>query len=224
MDNTGELGLSSRDQLSPIPDPRKFGPNHNPEADELEAVDEEDWVDVKDESGEYETDFNTNPAAGPSSFKRRPKADITPMSTARRETFPFRGKGADSEKDTVPPPHLRLQPAQPFVRPQDGINYEYLGDVYADITLWRTRLKAINAEIADAQRISYNDIADGARIKGWLMVGRGLYHLPGVQLIEGRAKEDIRWDVLQHERTFLDTGVMWASIAIIVFFLGCGCM
>ncbi len=34
-------------------------------------------------------------------------------------------------------------------------------------------------------------------MKGWLLTGRGLRFLPGIQLIEGRAKEDVRWDVLQ---------------------------
>ena len=229
VESSGELGLSrSPDQLSPIPDPRICGQNYNPDDSfygdgdgGLPPLEEEEWVDVKEESQDLETDFNGGRPSGPAAFRRRPKPDATPISTARRETFPFRGKEEGSSTD-VPPPHLRLQPSQPFVRPHDGIDYDYLGDVYRDITLWRTRLKAINVEIADAQKNSYNDIADGARIKGWLMVGRGLRHLPGMQLIEGRAKEDIRWDVLQNERTFLDTAVMTACIGFVLILLACG--
>jgi hypothetical protein len=98
-----------------------------------------------------------------------------------------------------------------------------LGHVYEDITQWRSRLKIINAEIADVQRECYNDIADGARIKGWLMVGRGLRFIPGIQLIEGRAKEDIRWDVLQSERSWLDFVVLWAVVGVVVVLLAAGC-
>ena len=34
-------------------------------------------------------------------------------------------------------------------------------------------------------------------MKGWLLTGQGLRPLPGIQFIEGRAKEDVRWDILQ---------------------------
>ena len=44
------------------------------------------------------------------------------------------------------------------------------------------------------------------------MVGRGLRFIPGIELVEGRAKEDIRWDVLQNERTTLDTVVLWMVV------------
>jgi hypothetical protein len=109
------------------------------------------------------------------------------------------------------------------VRPVSGLNHNDLGSVYGDISQWRSKLKAINAEIEEAQRNGYSDIALGANIKGWLMVGRGLRFIPGVQLIEGRAKEDIRWDVLQNERNTLDSVVVWVVIAIVTILLGAGC-
>jgi hypothetical protein len=105
----------------------------------------------------------------------------------------------------------------------DGLGYEDLGHVYAEITQWRSRLKIINAEIADTQRDSYNDIASGTGINGWLIIGRGLRFIPGVQIIEGRAKEDIRWDVLQNERSWLDTSVMWAVVAVVTVILAAVC-
>jgi hypothetical protein len=55
------------------------------------------------------------------------------------------------------------------------------------------------------------------------MVGRGLKFIPGAQLIEGRAKEDIRWDVLQNERSSLDSAVLWTVVAIVVVLLATGC-
>ena len=124
--------------------------------------------------------------------------------------------------EEVPPPHLRLQPRQPFVRPLSGVNHDKLGEIYADINHWRWKLKVINAEIAEVQRESYNDIADGARIRGWLMVGRGLHFIPGIQLIEGRAKEDIRWDELQNEGSKTRTTTFWLVIGVIAILLGVG--
>ncbi len=84
-------------------------------------------------------------------------------------------------------------------------------------------MKGINAEIADAQRDCYNDIADGSRVLGWLMIGKGLRHLQGAQLIEGRAKEDIRWDVLQNERTAVDKWVWWTVIIVVGVLLAAAC-
>jgi hypothetical protein len=108
------------------------------------------------------------------------------------------------------------------VRPISGLNHDDLGAVYGEISSWRSKLKAINAEIAKVQEDCYNDIAGGAQIKGWLMIGRGLHFLPGTQMIEGRAKEDIRWDVLQNERTALDTFTLWLIVAMIILLLAAG--
>ena len=243
VEESGELGPAARhgSWLPPIPDPRLFGPNYGmseyedmevdehgvvqaiPEEEEEEE--EEEWVDLSTDGPDIlETDYNGIPPeqAGPSSFRRpRPPKTDTPPST-RHESFPRR-MSYRAHPESVPPPHLRLQPSQPFVRPMDGLGYEDLGHVYAEITQWRSRLKIINAEIADTQRDSYNDIASGAGINGWLIVGRGLRFIPGVQIIEGRAKEDIRWDVLQNERSWLDTSVMWAVVAVVTVILAAVC-
>ena len=72
------------------------------------------------------------------------------------------------------------------------------------------------------QRECYNDIADGARIKGWLMIGRGLRFLRGVELIDGCAKEDIRWDELQHEGGKMRMVAFWFAVGILTIMLGIG--
>lgn len=217
-----------------IPDPRQFGPNYGIDLYNVDEADEngirnepesngldEDWVDlIKETDSDLGSAFNGVPTPGPSSFRRRPKKE--PVIASRRETFPLR-RDHTPDPDTVPPPHLRLQPSQPFVRPLDGLNFDDLGHVYEDITQWRSRLKIINAEIANVQQESYNDIADGARIKGWLMVGRGLRFISGIQLIEGRAKEDIRWDILQNEWSWLDSVVSWTVAGVVVVLLAAGC-
>ncbi|KAF8807999.1 hypothetical protein BYT27DRAFT_7190091 [Phlegmacium glaucopus] len=232
VEKSGELGpvADKGDWLPPIPDPRLFGPNYyGPSAyDDISvnehgvvAIPEEidaEWVDLSTGTPEiYNTSFNglRSNQAGPSFIHRPriPKSDPPP--TIRRETFPLRYDNYH-DPETLPPPHLRLQPAQPFVRPLDGLGFDDLGHVYTDITQWRSRLKIINAEIAEAQGDSYDDIASGTNITGWLLVGRGLRFIPGVELIEGRAKEDIRWDVLQNERSPLDSMVMWSVIIAVI--------
>lgn len=236
VEASGELGPGSPDDsYAHSRDTWLHGPNfvmdesYVPEVDEhgvfLEGSGEgitEEWVDLtRNAPINYESDHNGIPPTESSSFgRRRPKKE--PGAASHRETFPLRGHGA-SDGDDLPPPHLRLQPSQPFVRPNDGINYSDLGDVYADITQWRSKLKLINAEIAGVQGECYNQIAEGLEIKGWLMVGRGLRFIPGIRLIEGRAKEDIRWDVLQNERTFLDSAVLWSIVGILTALLLVGC-
>ena len=84
-------------------------------------------------------------------------------------------------------------------------------------------MKNINMEIANDQQLKYRDIANGETVKGWLMVGKNLRFIPGMELIEGRAKEDIRWDVLQNERSWLDSAVLWAIVVVVMAILAAGC-
>ena len=231
IQTTGAIA-NSRDN-----DPISSSPwrSHEPAATESRTLhngynEDDEWVDLEKENGpgnDFDSDFNgIRPhAVGPSNFgRRRLYKSEDAILTARRETFPLR-RDCDQEPNVIPPPppHLRLQHAQPFVRPLDGLNFDDLGQVYEDITHWRSQLKEINMQIKDAQQQSYDDIADGRNIRGWLIVGRGLRHLPGVQIIEGRAKEDIRWDVLQNERNLLDKIVLWTVVCIIAVLLGAGC-
>jgi hypothetical protein len=148
-------------------------------------------------------DIPLQPARASSIFRfvRRPKI-FGPAPSEHRSTFPLRhrsgtdaGSGAGRAEEV--PPHLRVQRAPPFVRPLTGVNHDKLGSVYSEIRTWRTRLKTINEDIRVAQEDGYQYIADGMNVKGWLLTGRGLRFLPGIQIIEGRAKEDVRWDILQ---------------------------
>lgn len=246
VNETGQLSSTAQTPIL-----QGFGPNYDPSSSETyesgpydsffrrsdgpsRVTSElgEDWVDVLYDPPQKfgdEPDYETPPASGdldappfpPPKPRRRPQRPVAPPSD-HRETFPLRIKrGRQSANDPLPP-HLRLQQRQPFVRPMSGLDHHDLGNVYGDISNWRTRLKAINAEIADAQRDSYNDIADGARIKGWLMVGRGLRFLPGVELIDGRSKEDIRWDELQHQGSAGNRTVYWTLVAFLVVLLAAG--
>ena len=163
-------------------------------------------------------------------FVRRPKI-FGPAPSEHRSTFPLRNRpgpdtGGGSDQNEEVPPHLRVQRAPPFVRPLTGLTHDELGAVYSEIRSWRTRLKTINEDIRIAQEDGYQDIASGTFVKGWLLTGRGLRHLPGMQLIEGRAKEDVRWDILQlGEKDKMSWVAFWIAVAVIAIalLLGCEC-
>jgi hypothetical protein len=163
-------------------------------------------------------------------FGRRPKI-FGPAPSEHRSTFPLRDRpgaepaeGGSGGPAEVVPPHLRVQRAPPFVRPLTGLNHDELGDVYTEIRTWRSRLKTINEDIRLAQEHGYQDIADGTGVKGWLLTGRGLRFLPGIQLIEGRAKEDVRWDILQEGGVdALSPITFWIVIVFIAMTLLIGC-
>ncbi|KAI5123599.1 hypothetical protein M0805_003416 [Coniferiporia weirii] len=142
--------------------------------------------------------------------------------TERRETFPMRYRGEEMQNEAQVPLHLRLQPQGPFVRPLSGLDHDGLGSVYSNIQEWRTKLKQINGEISDAQNDCYGDIADGARIKGWLVTGRGLRFLPGMELIEGRSKDDIMWKELQHRKKIVSYISLRTFVVMVAIMLGAG--
>lgn len=147
-------------------------------------------------------DVALQPARASSIFRfvRRPKI-FGPAPSEHRSTFPLRERARTDTGGSGPgeevAPHLRVQRAPPFVRPLTGLNHDELGSVYSEIRMWRTRLKTVNEDIRIAQEEGYQAIVDGVHVKGWLLTGKGLRLLPGIQIIEGRAKEDVRWDILQ---------------------------
>lgn len=114
-----------------------------------------------------------------------------------------------------PPPHMRLQLQQPIVRPVSGLHNEHLGSLYSEIRQWRTRLKALNIEVAEEQQNMYEDIAHGVNLRGWLLLGRGVRFIPGVRMIEGRSKDDIRWSDLQHQSGRIGTTAFWIIVLIV---------
>ena len=77
------------------------------------------------------------------------------------------------------------------MRPLTGLNRDELSSVYTEIQTWCLCLKTINEDIHLVQENSHQDIADGTGVMGWLLTSRGLHFVPGIQLIEGRAKEDL---------------------------------
>ncbi|KAJ1310485.1 hypothetical protein OPQ81_007218 [Rhizoctonia solani] len=117
---------------------------------------------------------------------RREPGATTPIPTPGRTSAARRRSGDHSSAHR-----------QPVVRPVSGLDHDTLALIYNDIRTWRSRLKALNAEITEAQQEAYTAIAEGRNIKGWLLVGRNVRYLAGTESIEGRAKTDVRWTELQ---------------------------
>jgi hypothetical protein len=152
--------------------------------------------------------------------QRRPLIWNYPAS--HRSTFPMRpARYSELEPSQVPAPHVRLQSHGPFFRPVSGLAHEELGTIYTDISHWRSKLKVINEKVAEEQTNGYGDIVDGKGVKGWIVIGRNIHFLPGVEVIEGRAKEDIRWHVLQHDSG--NVAAITAICVIVVILLAIGC-
>ncbi|KAG8890809.1 hypothetical protein FRB98_004854 [Tulasnella sp. 332] len=102
----------------------------------------------------------------------------------------------------------------PGVQPINGHD-ESLSRAYSSISVARTRLKSLNAEINDTQQETFNNISEGIRIKGWIMYGRGLRYIPGMQMIEGRSKDDVRWNELQAGGGRLSTLAWWVLVSMV---------
>ena len=230
----GKLPLGSRvavtehGELAPVPIPApNLGPNHaenglpgGDDDDDDDDGERDEFIMVEDAALVPEDE---NVGGGGMTHNSTPKA--APRTTVMSaQSFPMRprkkGSGADDEPRAMP--HERLQQQQPFRRPISGLEHAQLGAIYADIRRWRGALKRSNREIADAQERGFQDIADGRNIKGWILVGRGLRLLPGVQIIEGRTKEDIRWEELQVQGGFWSEIVFWIMVIIIGVLLGIG--
>jgi len=234
---------------SPGSDPTHLSSTHLPSTHLPSTAGDDSWVDVGREAPidfrHSHTPSTPSPMAMPNvlppvpdaplqparassifRFVRRPKI-FGPAPSEHRSTFPLRSRSGTNTGEgpgREVPPHLRVQRAPPFVRPLTGLNHDELGGVYSEIRTWRTRLKTINEEIRIAQEDGYQFIADGANVKGWLLTGHGLRFLPGIQLIEGRAKEDVRWDILQMGGSdSMSQVAFWTAVVVIAGALLVGC-
>jgi len=229
----GKLPLGSRvavtehGELAPVPIPAPDrGPNHadnSPSPDDEDEEERDEFIMVEDAALVPE-DENVGGTANNSTPRAAAAAGAPRTTVMSAQSFPMRPRKKGSGADDEPPamPHERLQQQQPFRRPISGLEHAQLGIIYADIRRWRGALKRINREITEAQERGFQDIAEGLNIKGWVLVGRGLRFLRGVQMIEGRTKEDIRWEELQVQGGFWSRAVFWIMVVIIGVLLGIG--
>ena len=89
-------------------------------------------------------------------------------------------------------------PLLPIVEPQSQRHHPYLKSIYDQIKNWRQHFKAMNDNVETEQQRIYFNIRNGISVRGWLLVGRGIHFLPGIRMIPGRSKDDVRWRELQN--------------------------
>lgn len=180
-----------------------------------------DPKDVTDEYGQHlnrpqDDQFGVPPPPPP------PAKETQPWPAATTDVVAQGGGVGTSQRGAAPSPSFPQAGHDPGVKPIAGHD-RTLPVAYGDIHIARTCLKALNAEINDVQQDTFNDIAEGMRIKGWLMFGRGVRFIPGVQMIEGRSKEDVRWEELQAGGGKLSNVAWWVLVAMVGVCLGASC-
>ncbi|KAF8334005.1 uncharacterized protein EI90DRAFT_3050622 [Cantharellus anzutake] len=139
----------------------------------------------------------------------------------RNLDFGVEGEPLTQVPSLAPVPRLRLQ--EPIMRPVSGLHQEHLTSLYQDIRRWRSQLKALNIEIEDQQKSAVDQIAQGRNVRGWLLVGKGIRFFPGVRMIEGRSKDDIRWEELQHDGGLIGRISFWIIVSIVGVVLAGAC-
>lgn len=105
------------------------------------------------------------------------------------------------------------------LRPHSAISPVALRDFYNAIGDHRARFKELNEEITQIQSETYELMAEGKSIIGWIFVGRGVKHLPFCLEIEGRTREDIDWANVQSGHTRTRHSTFWIKTILIMLAL-----
>ncbi|KAF9519867.1 hypothetical protein BS47DRAFT_1357887 [Hydnum rufescens UP504] len=110
-------------------------------------------------------------------------------------------------------------PLLPIVRKQSQHHHQYLKALYGRIKSWREQLKTLNTEVDMEQQRMYFNIRNGISVRGWLLVGRGVRFLPGIRMIPGRSKDDIRWAELQNNGGNIGRMYFWVMVTLLSLLL-----
>lgn len=147
-------------------------------------------------------------APTPTASDQIPKSDVVPVvdpTTTPSHPGPTKGDEAaviEDNRATVPSPltlqrHERHDP---------------------DVGAYRTQFKTLNEEISILQQDTFSSISRADPMLGWILVGRGVEHLRGAKVIEGRTRQDILWANLDRpngEKRF----IIQVLIIGLIFFL-----
>lgn len=101
------------------------------------------------------------------------------------------------EATPLRPPSLRL--FDPALRPAPSASPDFLAEVYAAVRHHRSELRRLNAEIGELKAVAMADVSEGRTARGFVLVGRGVGRITGARMIEGRTRDDLRWEELLEE-------------------------
>lgn len=123
-------------------------------------------------------------ATSKDSFSPRKLHKPPPLSTQHLEE--------DEEEYVVLTP-LR-QHFEPRLRVASSVaDSKQLSEIYADVRKYRAELRHINNEISELQTLALSDIGDGKTVRAFILVGKRVTAISGVEPIIGRTIDDIRW-------------------------------
>jgi hypothetical protein len=71
----------------------------------------------------------------------------------------------------------------------------------SEINPLRAELQNLNAMVLDLQQRAFAVVTSGGRVRGWIVVGKGVRRLPGAKVVEGWTREDIIWRNVGKQRT-----------------------
>ncbi|WRT65103.1 uncharacterized protein IL334_002045 [Kwoniella shivajii] len=92
---------------------------------------------------------------------------------------------------------------------------------YTAIRESRARFKELNVEIDEMQKSKFAEVGSSGKVKGWIIVGKGVKWLPSAEIIEGYTKEDILWDNTGMKR---GNDELWFWVKICAVGVGLGMM
>jgi calcium permeable stress-gated cation channel len=163
-----------------------------------------------------ESFFSPNDSDGSSGVHQRAMENLASAAAAAESGS---GSGPSSGSHSAGHQRARVQRQPPVPRPLSGLHPMHLETLYNDIRKWRAQLKKCNYDIAEKQQQLYDDISNGVSVRGWLLLGRGVRFLPGVKMIEGRSKDDVRWSELQHDGGVIGRVSFWIIVAVVSLLL-----
>lgn len=104
-----------------------------------------------------------------------------------------------SSSYAIPP--IPPETFQAAIRPIASISPTRIIKLYDSIRKARSALKVINEEVLHLQNEAYQCRESGTALQGWMLIGSNLRYLPGVQIIEGNTKADLRWERVGDHRS-----------------------
>ncbi|ORY61189.1 hypothetical protein BCR35DRAFT_197141 [Leucosporidium creatinivorum] len=112
-------------------------------------------------------------------------------------TFQFSADPSITTPPSIPNASAAAPRFAPRLHTTSTVSSLELAQLYATLRAKRSELRRKNAEIAELQTVAIAEIAEGkGRVTGFVLVGRRVGMLSGAEKIEGKTKEDLRWELL----------------------------
>jgi hypothetical protein len=111
---------------------------------------------------------------------------------------------------------------RPYLQPSKLTTPDTVATLYNAIREYRSALRKLNSEAESLQLEVMENVSAGRNVEGWLLVGKGLHHLRGVEVFESPNKDGIQYDALvgAPSRSFGRVAFWMAALAAALFASG----